>query len=66
MYTFGAGGSVVLSNEGADSYVFADAIGFDSDGVLVDNWDGNMAPDPEIVVDNPSASYVGTWTNATS
>ena len=46
-YAFVSGNSsVVLSNEGADGYVIADAIGFDSDGV------GN----PEIIVDNDNTS----------
>ena len=45
-YTFKSGHSVVLSNEDADGYVIADAIGFDSDG------DGN----PENIVDNDDAS----------
>jgi hypothetical protein len=55
-YIFVAGNCVVLSNEGADEYVIADAIGFDSDGIF--------NPDPEIVIDNnnPSVTYSpGAW-----
>jgi len=60
-YSFGAGNSVVLSNEGADGPVVADAIGWDRDGVFVDDWDSDGVLDPEIVVDNSAASY---WPSA--
>ncbi len=57
-YAFVAGNCVVLSNEGADEYVIADAIGFDRDGIF--------DPDPEIVIDNdnPSVTYSPeAWTS---
>jgi hypothetical protein len=54
-YTFGSGDSVVLSIEGADGVVCADAIGWDSDG--------SFYPDPEHVVDDGDASYTSQyWT----
>jgi hypothetical protein len=58
-YNFAAGtsGNVVLSIEGADGQVIADAVGFDSDGVF--------GADPEIVIDDPSATFFGTWLFAT-
>jgi hypothetical protein len=55
-YTFGAGNYVELSIEGADGYIIADAIGWDSEG--------NVTTEPEVVVDNPNATYVGTWPNS--
>ncbi|MDY6892740.1 MAG: cytochrome c3 family protein [Chloroflexota bacterium] len=59
-YNFGNGtaGNVTLSNEGADGYVMADAIGWDIDS------DGN----PDIIVDNSDAGfeYDGGWTCTSS
>ena len=54
-FASGTVGNIVLTNQGADGCVIADAIGLDSDGVF--------AVDPEIVVDNddPAVQYVGTW-----
>jgi len=62
-YTFAAGtsGNVVLTSDGANEYIIADAIGWDSDGDLVHG----SGTDPEIVVDDPDASYVGSWTSGT-
>ena len=53
-YDFVSGNSVVLSNDGVNGYVIADAIGLDIDGVFTGN--------PEIVIDNPEAAYNGIWT----
>jgi hypothetical protein len=66
-YSFVGGNSVVLSNEGADGPVVADAIGWDGDGVFVDDWDSDGVLDPEIVVDNPDASFTpsaSAWTTS--
>ena len=62
-YEFAAGtsGNVVLTSEGANEYIIADAIGWDSDGDLVHG----SGTDPEIVVDDASASYQGTWDSGT-
>ncbi len=57
-YDFVSGNSVVLSNDGVDGYVIADAIGLDTDGVFTG--------DPAIVIDNPEAIYDGVWTTASS
>jgi hypothetical protein len=61
--TFVTGDSVVLSIDGVNGEVCADAIGWDSDGVL--------GPDPEIIVDNTSAAFtrdgVSTdWTHSST
>jgi hypothetical protein len=56
-FSFGPGNSVVLSNEGADGPIVADAIGWDRDGNFADDWDSDGVLDPEIVVDNPAASF---------
>jgi hypothetical protein len=59
-YSFVSGNSVVLSTpsewQSGDTTVVADAIGWDSDGVFVDDWDNDGVFDPEIVVD-PATSY---------
>jgi hypothetical protein len=57
-YSFGPGNSVLLSNEDADGFIVADAIGWDKDGLFVNDWDRDGVLDPEIVVDNPAATYV--------
>ena len=44
---------MVLDNKFANGTVVADTVGWDSDGVL--------EPDPEVVVDNPDAVFVGYW-----
>ena len=49
----GANGSVVLDNQFADGTVVADAIGWDSDGIF--------DTDPEIIVDNTEAIFIGFW-----
>ncbi|MEW5804457.1 MAG: choice-of-anchor X domain-containing protein [bacterium] len=56
-YPFAAGseGSVVLTSEGANEYIMADAI----------KWDRTDAGDT-VIVDDPNASYVGTWALSTS
>ena len=58
-YDFAAGtsGNVVLTSDGANQYVIADAIGWDSDG----NLEHGSGTDPEIVIDDVDASYQGTW-----
>ena len=58
-YDFAAGtsGNVVLTSDGANQYVIADAIGLDSDG----NLEHGSGTDPEIVIDDVDASYQGTW-----
>jgi hypothetical protein len=50
-FVAGTSGYVELSNEGADAFVIADAIG----------WDSNSDANPEIIVDDGTASYVDTW-----
>jgi len=66
-YLFGAGDSVVLSIEGADGYVIADAIGWDTDGTFTGDLDGDGTLDPEIVVDNLNASYTPSeWAHSSS
>ena len=52
-YAFDSGDSVVLSIEGADDIVCADAIGWDSDGIF--------DPDPEHVVDDEDADYTSAY-----
>ncbi len=55
-YTFAAGtGSVVLTSDGANQYIFADAV----------RWYRTDGGD-EVIVDDPAATYVGTWTEATT
>jgi hypothetical protein len=62
-YAFSAGtsGYAVLSNEGADGYVMADALG----------WDSDLDGTPDIIIDNgdPGFSFtgdcLGDWTCAT-
>jgi len=55
-YTFAAGtGSVVLTSDGANQYIFADAVRW----YRIDEGD-------EVIVDDPAATYQGTWTEATS
>ena len=61
-----ASGSVTLTSEGANQYIMADAIGWDSDGVFTDDWNCDGIPDPEVLIDDPDATYTGTWTNATN
>jgi len=57
-FAAGASGYVMLSNEGANGYVMADAIG----------WDSNLDGIPDIIINNggPSFAYVGdclgNWT----
>ena len=60
-YTFAAGtsGNVVLTSDGANQYIIADAIGWDSDGDLVHG----SGTDPEVVVDDADATYQATWTS---
>jgi hypothetical protein len=58
IFATGTSGYVMLSNEGADGYVMADAIG----------WDSNLDGIPDIIINNgdPSFAYVGdclgNWT----
>jgi hypothetical protein len=61
-----ASGSVILTSEGANEYIMADAIGWDSDGVFFDDWNCDGIPDPEVLIDDPDATYTGTWTYATN
>ncbi|MEW6486281.1 MAG: choice-of-anchor X domain-containing protein, partial [Pseudomonadota bacterium] len=50
---------MILSTEGVDNPVCADAIGWDSDGIL--------DPNPEFIIDNPAASFAPSgWFESTS
>jgi len=60
-FVAGTSGNVVLTSEGANQYVIADAIGWDSDGIL----EHGSGTDPEIVIDDVDASYLGTWDSGT-
>jgi hypothetical protein len=54
-YDFAAGtGSVVLTSEGANEYIMADAV----------RWYRTDGGD-EVIVDDPDATYTGTWTEGT-
>lgn len=64
-YHFTTTDSVVLSCEGAEGYLIADAVGWDSDGAFEDDWDSDGILDPEVVVDNNAASYLpAIWPNS--
>jgi hypothetical protein len=55
-FSFAPGtGSVVLTSDGADQYIFADAVRW----YRTDDLD-------EVIVDDPAATYTGTWTEATT
>jgi hypothetical protein len=60
-FTFGAGGSVALTNEGADGTVVADAIGLDGDFDGINNPDIIAGTDIIIDDDDPTVTYTGTW-----
>jgi len=58
-YTFSADtGKVVLTSDGANEYIMADAVGWDQDGSLIHG----AGTDPEIVMDDADAGCQGPWT----
>lgn len=64
-FAVGTSGNVVLG-ESSLGRAAADVIGWDSDGVFVDDWNGDGILDPEILLDDPSAVFTGTWTSWTT
>lgn len=69
-FSFAAGttGYVELTNENADDYIVADAFGWDIDGTLTNDWDGDGVNDPDVVVNDHDAECVrtgGGWVERT-
>ena len=61
----GGSGTVTLTSEGANEYIMADAIGWNSDGVFTDDWNCDGSNDPQIIIDDQDAVYAGAWTDST-
>jgi hypothetical protein len=60
-YTFGTGGSVVLTNQGADGAIVADAIGLDGDFDGINDPDIILGTDIIVDDDDVAVTYTGTW-----
>ena len=52
-------------DETATGRIIADAVGWDRDGVFTDDWNCDGVNDPEILIDDPGASFTGSWTTYT-